>query len=150
MATLPSPQPVPPEAVPETSGPLVEQPEETASSPEPPAPQPPATSPPASSQTSTPPETPAAPVPALGQMLTVEQRKQYNQAIDLAMSRAKELLAVFLENNPRPSDQQHTAIKRIQAFIQQADEQRGQDLTIARNLAERAKVLAEDLAKGLK
>jgi hypothetical protein len=50
----------------------------------------------------------------------------------------------------RLSEEQHTTIKRIQAFIQQAEDKRKQDLTIAKSLADRALLLAEDLAKNFK
>jgi len=151
VTALPSPQPVPPEAVPETPGPLVTQPEERASSqPEPARPRPVPSAPPATSEATAQPETPAAPVPQLGQILSPAQRTQYNQLIDQAIGRAQERLKVVGANSARLNEEQHATLKRIQAFIQQAKDKREQDLTIAKNLADRALLLAEDLAKNFK
>jgi hypothetical protein len=93
---------------------------------------------------------PAASVPQLGQMLSPDQRQKFNQAIDQAIRKAQERLEVVLVNSAKLNEEQHTTIKRIRAFIRQAEEARGQDLTIARNLADRAQLLAEDLAKNFK
>lgn len=151
VTALPSPQPVPPDAVPETPGPLVNQPPEVASSePEPARPRPAPSAPPATSESSTPPETPAASVPQLGQIMSAAQRRQYNLLIDQAIARAQERLKVAQAQSARLNEEQHTTIKRIQAFIQQAKEKREQDLTIAKSLADRALLLAEDLAKNFK
>jgi hypothetical protein len=151
VAELPSPQPVPPEAVPETPGPLVAQPEERASSqPEPTRPRPVPTAPPVSSESTTTPEAPASPLPQLGQILSTAQRSQYEQLIDEAIKRAQDRLKVVAAYSARLSEEQHTTIKRIQAFIQQAEDKRKQDLTIAKSLADRALLLAEDLAKNFK
>ncbi len=43
--------------------------------------------------------------------------------------------------------EQVAAVKRIQAFLKQAEDTREQDLNLARNLAQRAQVLAEDLVR---
>jgi hypothetical protein len=96
------------------------------------------------------PETPAAPVPQLGQMLSPDQRQKYNQLIEQAIKRAQERLEVVLANSARLNEEQLATIKRIRAFIRQADDAKTQDLTIAMNLADRAKLLAEDLAKNFK
>jgi hypothetical protein len=142
---------VPPEAVPETPGPLVSQPEERASSqPEPVRPRPVPTAPPVSSESTATPEAPAAPLPQLGQILSPAQRSQYEQLIDDAIKRAQDRLKVVAPYSSRLNEEQHTTIKRIQAFIQQAEDKRKQDLTIAKSLADRALLLAEDLAKNFK
>jgi hypothetical protein len=152
VTSLPSPQPVPPEAVPETPGPLVNQPEEQASTePEPTRPRPTPTAPPVASESAAPPETPAASVPQLGQIMSPAQRRQYNLLIDQAISRAQDRLKVVAANTARLNEEQHTTLKRIQAFIQQAEEKkRGQELTVAKNLADRALLLADDLARNFK
>lgn len=151
VASLPSPQPVPPEAVPETQGPLVNQPQERVSSePAPARPQPPPSAPPVTSESSAPPETPAASVPQLGQIMSPAQRRHYNLLIDQAIARAQDRLKVVVNQSAKLNEEQHTTIKRIQAFIQQAKDKREQDLTIAKNLADRALLLAEDLAKNFK
>ena len=152
VTALPSPQPVPPEAVPDTPGPLVPPPAPEISPQSEPSPRRPvASAPPAVSESPAQPETPAAPVPQLGQMLSADQRRQYNQLIDQAIRRAQERLGVVLNSsNSRPNEEQLATIKRIRAFIRQADDARLQDLTIAKNLADRAVLLAEDLAKNFK
>lgn len=151
VASLPSPQPVPPEAVPETPGPLVNQPEQRASSePEPAPPRPAPSTPPVTSESSTPSETPAAAVPQLGQIMSASQRRQYNLLIDQAIARAQERLKVAVNQSAQLNEEQHKTIKRIQAFIQQAKDKREEDLTIAKSLADRALLLAEDLAKNFK
>jgi hypothetical protein len=151
VTELPSPQPVPPDAVPDTPGPLVTPPvPETSPQPEPSPRRPVASAPPATNESATPPEMPAASVPQLGQMLSPDQRQKFNQAIDQAIRKAQERLEVVLVNSAKLNEEQHTTIKRIRAFIRQAEEARGQDLTIARNLADRAQLLAEDLAKNFK
>jgi hypothetical protein len=151
VATLPDQQPVPPDAVPERPGPLVDQPEEEAGpKPQPAPPRPVASAPPPASESAAQPETPAAAVPQLGQILSPDQRRQYNQVIDQAIRRAQERLEVVLANSRRLNEEQHTIIKRIQAFIRQAQEAREQDLMIAKNLADRAQLLADDLAKNFR
>jgi outer membrane biosynthesis protein TonB len=151
VTALPSPQPVPPEAVPDTPGPLVPPPApETSPPPEPSPRRPVASAPPAASESVAQPEAPAAPVPQLGQMLSPDQRSKYKEAIDQAIQRAQERLDVVLANSSKLNEEQLTTIKRIRAFIRQAEDARGQDLTIAKPLADRALLLAEDLAKNFK
>lgn len=151
VAALPSPQPVPPEAVPETPGPLVAEPApETSLEPQPSPPRPAPSAPPVASESATQQETPAAAVPQLGQMLSADQRRQFTQLIDQAIRRAQDRLDVVLANSSKLNEEQHTTIKRIRAFIRQAEDARGQDLTIAKNLADRADLLAQDLAKNFK
>jgi hypothetical protein len=130
----------------------VNQPEERASSElEPTRPLPTPSAPPVASESATPPEAPVASVPQLGQIMSAAQRRQFNQLIDQAIARAQERLKVVGANTARLTEEQHTTFKRIQAFIQQAEEKKkGQDLTVAKNLADRALLLAEDLAKNFK
>jgi hypothetical protein len=151
VAALPSPQPVPPEAIPETPGPLVaEAAPETSPPPEPAPPRPAPIAPPVSNDSTAPPEAPPASVPQLGQMLSPDQRRQYTQAIDQAVRRTQDYLDIVSANSARLNEEQQTTVRRIRAFLQQAKDSRGQDLTIARNLADRALALAEDLARNFK
>ncbi|MEX2302552.1 MAG: hypothetical protein WD733_16535 [Bryobacterales bacterium] len=103
-----------------------------------------------SSESTATPEASAAPLPQLGQILSPAQRSQYEQLIDEAINRARDRLKVVAAYSARLNEEQHTTIKRIQAFIQQAEDKRKQDLTIAKSLADRALLLAEDLAKNFK
>ncbi len=99
---------------------------------------------PAQAETAT---TPPAQVPQLEQILTAEQQQAYNDEIDRNISRAQRTVTTL--NGRRLSGEQQTYLDRIRAFLQQASEARRSDLFRARNLAERASVLADDLAKSL-
>ncbi len=86
-----------------------------------------------------------AAVPQLEQLLTPEQQQAYNQSIDANISRAQRALAQL--NGHKLSSEQNTYLARIHAFISQAAEARKTDLFRAKNLSERASVLAEDLLR---
>jgi hypothetical protein len=90
---------------------------------------------------------PEASVPPLEQILTPEQRQTYLEAIDRNLGRARKTLEAL--QNRRLNDEQRTYLERIRAFIQQADDARKTDLFRARNLSERASVLAEDLLRSV-
>lgn len=94
------------------------------------------------------PPKPVAPLPALQQILTPEQQREANQAIERAEARVEQVLALFRQRQPTP--EQMTSITRIRAFLAQARQLRTTDLLTARALAERAAVLAEDLLKTLR
>jgi hypothetical protein len=91
--------------------------------------------------------TPPAQVPQLEQILTSDQQQAYNDEIDRNISRAQRTVTSL--NGRRLSAEQQTYLDRIRTFLQQASEARKSDLFRARNLAERASVLADDLAKSL-
>lgn len=153
---LPPPQPIPPEAIPpEQEAPVVEQP------PPQPAPTPPRSksaapsvgTPPASSgPPAAPPSQPnrgatgqtgAAP---LRPMLTPGREKDLQGQIDRSLAVAEKFLAQVGSKSTHKE-----AAQRIQALVDQARQtrQRG-DLNMARSLAERAEVLASDLARSAK
>jgi len=91
--------------------------------------------------------TPLAQVPQLEQILSPEQQQAYNDEIDRNISRAQRTVSAL--NGRRLSGEQQTYLDRIRTFLQQASEARKSDLFRARNLAERASLLADDLAKSL-
>jgi hypothetical protein len=93
------------------------------------------------------PEPPAAPLPRLEQILTPEQRQAYIADIDRNIANAQRTVALLQRR--RLTRDQMTYLARIRAFIQQADEARKADLFRAKNLAERASVLADDLLKSV-
>ncbi|HOL71195.1 MAG TPA: hypothetical protein PLA43_18115 [Bryobacteraceae bacterium] len=93
------------------------------------------------------PAAPLAQVPQLEQILTPEQQQAYNDEIDRNIMRAQRTVAAL--DGRRLSGEQRTYLDRIRTFLQQASEARKSDLFRARNLAERASLLAEDLAKSL-
>jgi hypothetical protein len=99
-------------------------------------PQPPATTP----------ASPPAPVPApqLVDVVPPDQQRQLNAAIDQSLARAQASLA-GIANRELNKDQQ-ALVEQIRKLMQQAQASRGADLPGAKSLAERAEVLAKDLA----
>ena len=95
---------------------------------------------------------PAAPAtasrPQIGLILTADQQRQYNRAIDDTLSRARASLASI--SNRQLTQAQQTNLGQIQNFMQQAETTRASDLPAAKRLAERAEVLAKNLAKSLR
>ena len=84
----------------------------------------------------------------LGQILSAEERKNLRQAITESLSEAQRNLTYISERRPDP--EQNRQARRIRAFMKQAREIQQQDLPLAKNLAERARLLAEDLAKNMR
>jgi len=89
----------------------------------------------------------AVPLPQFEQILTPEQRQAYTEEIDRNIANAQRAVAAL--EGRRLSRDQGTYLARIRAFIDQANEARKVDLFRARNLAERASVLAQDLLKSM-
>ncbi len=94
-------------------------------------------------------ETPTAPapLPQFEQVLTPEQRQAYTEEIERNIANAQR--AVTALEGRRLTGEQSTYLARVRTFIDQATEARKGDLFRARNLAERASVLAEDLLKSV-
>jgi hypothetical protein len=147
--TAPSPAPVAPAPPPQTQPPQPQAPQPQAPQPQPPQPQPPSQSPQPSTapRRSTPPSEPNPP-PRLGDILTPEQARQYNSAIDQSLARTQSSLGVIAQH--RLTKEQQGVVAQIQSFIQQAQTTRKSNLPAARSLAERADVLARDLAGSLR
>ena len=124
-APPPEPQPAPP-----VQQPPRRQPQRPANSPSPEAP-----------------AQPGAP-PRLGDVLTPEQERQFNAAIDQNLARAQANLA-SIANRQLTKDQQGM-VAQIQGFISQAQTTRRHNLAAARSLAERADVLSKDLVKDVR
>lgn len=96
------------------------------------------------------PATPATAPPTnqplrLGEMLTPAQERQYNAAIDQSLRRAQANIAIVSKR--RLSSEQQGVVAQVQSFIEQAQSTRKTNLTAAKSLAERADVLARDLAR---
>jgi hypothetical protein len=85
-----------------------------------------------------------APQPRLGDILTPDQQRELNAAIDQSLSRAQSSLGSI--SNRQLSKEQQGTLDQIRNFIQQAQETRKSDLQGAKSLSERAEVLARDLA----
>jgi hypothetical protein len=86
--------------------------------------------------------------PRLGDILTPQQERQYNTAIDQSLARAQSSLGSVA--NRQLTKEQQGVVAQIQGFIQQAQSTRKSNLPAARSLAERADVLARDLAGSLR
>ncbi len=157
-APAPTPAPVPATA-PATAPPANPQLQEKPSPLGPPAAQP--SQPPQPAQSTQPPPlvppqqpqqpprraTPAnrpAPAPRLGDILSSDQERQYNLAIDQSLARAETSLKAVA--NRKLSKEQQAVVNQVRNFMQQAQTTRKTNLTAARSLAERADVLARDLA----
>jgi hypothetical protein len=85
------------------------------------------------------------PVPQLEQILTPEQQQAYSEEIDSNIAKAQKTVDTL--QGRRLSREQKTYLARVRAFVDQAREARKTDLFRAKNLAERASVLAEDLLR---
>jgi hypothetical protein len=89
---------------------------------------------------------PATPTPApkLGDVLTADQQKRFNASVDQSLAHAQASLE-SVERRQLNKDQQ-AEVEQVRSFIQQAQGARSSDLAGAKSLAERAEVLARDLA----
>lgn len=85
-----------------------------------------------------------APAPKLGDVLTSGEQKQLSASIDQSLSRAQASLN-RLSGRQLNKDQQ-SEVDQIQSFMKQARATRNSDPSGAKSLAERAEVLARDLA----
>lgn len=155
------PLPTPPAITPETLAP--QQPETVIPNP-PPAPPPAPARPPRGTSQRPPantgqPGTPAqpstqtpaqgsAPALQLGIVLTPEQQRQYNADIDQSIQRAEGNLRSI--GNRQLTNEQRASLEEAQNFIRQAQAARASDLPAAKRLAERADVLAANLANSLR
>ena len=109
-------------------------------------PTPPASAPQTTAPTTTTP--PVADTPRLGDILTPEQQKQYNVAIDESLAHAQNSLGAIASR--QLTKEQEATAAQVRNFVQQAQTTRKEDLAAAKSLAERAEVLAHDLAESLK
>jgi len=93
------------------------------------------------------PLTPAVDPPRLGAMLTPDQQRQYNTDIDQSLQHAQTSLGAI--RNRQLNKEQQDRLAQVRTFIQQAQTVRASDLPGAKSLAERAEVLARDLAASM-
>ena len=138
----------PPQQTPATTQPPPALPQPTVASPPPeeaqpkrPVRRPSRSTTPAAPATSPPPNQP----PRLGEMLTPEQERQYNTAMDQSLQRAHANIARVSKR--QLSKEQQGVVAQVQSFIEQAQSTRKTNLTAAKSLAERADVLARELAR---
>jgi hypothetical protein len=83
----------------------------------------------------------------LGQALTPEEQRANNASLDQHLRHATQALA-SIGNRPL-TQQQKALVPQIRGFIAQAQQMRNTDLGGAKSLAEKADVLASDLAARL-
>jgi len=81
-------------------------------------------------------------------MATPEQERELNAQIDQSLSSAAAVLRGV--QNRSLTREQESAVAQVQSFIRQAREIRVSDLPAARSLAQRAAILAGDLAASLR
>ncbi len=109
----------------------------------------PPTSSPATSAPATPSQTEApATLPQLAPLLSAEQRSELNTAIDGSLRRAA--INAGRARNRRLTPDQQATLARVDSFMKQAQEARATDLAVAKSLAERADLLADDLARSVR
>ena len=89
----------------------------------------------------------AAPLPQLGPVLSPEEQREYNGAIDQSLGRAQASLRAI--GNRRLSREQQASVARDSGFYPAGAGKARVDLPGARRLAERAEVLADSLEKSL-
>jgi hypothetical protein len=90
------------------------------------------------------PPAPAAPAPKLGDVLTADEQQKYTAAIDQSLSKAQTSLNAI--GARQLNKDQQADVEQIRNFIKQAETARSSDPAGAKSLAERAEVLARDLA----
>ncbi len=91
---------------------------------------------------------PAAPTPQLRPILSAGQKQELERLFNERLKRTQGLLASI--GSRQLSAEQNDVVQQIRTFLKQAEESREADLLRANNLAERAEVLAQDLAKRLR
>jgi len=94
------------------------------------------------------PAQPVIPAPQIGPLLTAEQQREYNGAIDRSIERAQTSLRSIA--NRQLTKEQQANVEETENFIRQAVATRRGDLAGARRLAERAEVLARNLERSLR
>lgn len=81
-------------------------------------------------------------------MLTAEQQRQYNADIDQSIQRAESNLRSIA--NRQLTNEQKASMEEARNFVRQAQATRASDLPAAKRLAERADVLAANLASSFR
>jgi hypothetical protein len=80
----------------------------------------------------------------LGQIITEQQKAEYQRTYEVDSGTAGQILASFSAR--RLARDQMDTVARIRSFLQQAAEARTSDWSLAANLARRAVLLARELA----
>jgi Tfp pilus assembly protein PilF len=80
----------------------------------------------------------------LGQLISEEQRTEYQRAYEVDTNEANKILLSF--SSRKLARDQTDSVTRIRSFLQQAAEARANDWALAANLARRAAILAREIA----
>lgn len=112
-------------------------------------------SPQPASQTKPSPSAKPAPAPApppvtrlqLGEVQSNQQQAEAAKRYDQGIARSQQVIAATQKR--RLTTSQLESLGRIRSFLKQAQETRGRDVVLAAQLAQRAEVLANDLARQL-
>ncbi|HME06516.1 MAG TPA: hypothetical protein VKG25_05670 [Bryobacteraceae bacterium] len=91
---------------------------------------------------------PAPDPPQLGEVLSQQDMRRMNADLDRAMRNAQAVLRSL--TGKVLTAQQQAAAEQAASFLRQAVEVRSQDLASARSLAQRAEVIARDLASSVR
>jgi hypothetical protein len=91
--------------------------------------------------------TPRGAMPRLGPVLTRDERRQRSRLIDRDLDAARRIVTGIVGRDL--TAEQINTVRRIREFLRQTDEARSRDPALARNLADRAALLARDLAASL-
>lgn len=145
---LPAPQPEPPATIPEPTPPPATAPPPVAPpvaiTPTLPAPPPTQKPSPFPAGPSRPAPVTPVPAPALGAILSADQRKKLDADYQADIKQANQILNSTRGKTLNPT--QTDAVNRARAFIRQAAQYHDRDLATAAELARRARVLTQDLA----
>jgi hypothetical protein len=87
----------------------------------------------------------ASDLPQLSPLMSPAKRRAMEAELDQRLAKTRADLQRLMGRSL--NGEQVAAVKRIQAFLKQAEDTRAQDLNLAKNLAQRAQVLAEDLVR---
>lgn len=90
---------------------------------------------------------PPPPPPALGEILTDARRRELENSLSEDVARARAALA--RTSGRRLTASQRESVNRIRTFIQQAEQAKTHDLSTALQLARRAALLGDDLARSM-
>jgi hypothetical protein len=86
--------------------------------------------------------------PALGQILTEEQKAVYRRSYEVSSETARKTLSSLIAR--QLTSEQRDTLARVQSFLRQADEAKGRDWSLAAQLARRAELLAQDLVANVR
>ena len=148
QAIVPVPPPGAPEQqqqpTPEAQPPI----KRSVQAPKTPAQEKPAPEKPAPEKPATPQASAEAEPARLGRIVTPEQERQMNAAIDKSLANAEANLKLIANRNL--TKRQEAIVSQVRSFIQQAQQARKADLAAATSLSQRADLLAKDLAGSLR